>query len=60
MIMMSQENSLELTIEFPDAYDVESVVIHSEDFNMDEKQKNALVNNIINVLENDINYYGVE
>lgn len=51
---------VQLRIEFPDAYDVEPAVINSEKYNMDEKQKEALISSIIKVLENEINYYGVE
>lgn len=51
---------VQLTIEFPDAYDVEPAIIHSEDFIFDEKRKEELVKNIISVLEEEINYYGQE
>lgn len=51
---------VQLTIEFPDAYDVKPAVIHSEEFSLDQKQKDALITSIINVLEDEINYYGVE
>jgi hypothetical protein len=51
---------VQLTIEFPDAYDVEPTVISKQEYTLDEKQKNALVNSIMKVLEDEINYYGVE
>lgn len=51
---------VQLTIEFPDAHDTEPTVISKQEYNMDEKQKDALINSIIKVLEEEINYYGVE
>jgi len=51
---------VQLIIEFPDAYDVKPTVISSTEFNMDDKRKDELIKSITNVLENDINYYGVE
>jgi hypothetical protein len=50
-----------ITVEFPEAIDdAAPTVIHSEEFSMDEKRKDELVNNVIKVLEENINYYGVE
>lgn len=51
---------VQLTIEFPDAYDVEPAIINSQEFNSDEKRKEELLKSISKVLDNEINYYGVE
>ena len=51
---------VELMIEFPDAHDVEPAVIHTEQFVTSSKQKDNMVNNVITVLENKINYYEKE
>jgi hypothetical protein len=52
--------SVQLTIEFPDAHDVDAVVIHTEEFLFDDKSKEIIVENIASVLEQEINYYGKE
>ncbi len=51
---------VQLTIELPNAHDVNPVEIHTEKFVSDTKRKNELVNNIVTVIEKNINYYGVE
>ena len=51
---------VQLTIEFPDAYDAEPTVINKKDYSMNAKQKEALLNSITKVLEKEIDYYGVE
>lgn len=61
----SQSNSdnlvkVQITIELPNAYDVDPVELHTEKFVSDAKRKNELVNNIVAVIEKKINYYGVD
>jgi hypothetical protein len=52
---------VQLTIEFPDGYDVNPPsIINSQEFIFDEKTKEEIVKNIIAVLEEEINYYGQE